>query len=382
MTGKEKILAALSGEGTSEIPAVICYEDIYIRDHWSDITSCPWWYAYSPDLEQDLAWRREAIEKTGQDWFRLHPSAPKAFRERRRREAKPDGVYETDLVTGETFKLDPPAVGGWGRSGGLHSVRPEKLADSFEEIDRILGSPGPFDPKTPGLLGTDGLARGLLPSYGNDFYTIDHVSVPMWTCYGLWGFEGMMTMIATRQDLVRRLCERRLEAAIHQVREAAALGVNGIWLEDCMTDMISPEDFSRLNVASLKPLVEEIRSAGLHSLYYFCGDPKGKWDLLLSAGADALSLEESKKGFTVDIEEVVDHVQGRTAVLGNVDAIHLLPRATEEELRMELKRQIAAGRRNGNRFIMSIGSPVTPETSVDRVRQYCDMTHEMGRGSF
>ena len=65
-------------------------------------------------------------------------------------------------------------------------------------------------------------------------------------------------------------------------------------------------------------------------------------------------------------------------VLGNLDAINLLPKATEGELAAEITRQVAAGRRNGSRFIMSIGSPVTPGTPVSRVRRYCDLTHEIG----
>ena len=49
-----------------------------------------------------------------------------------------------------------------------------------------------------------------------------------------------------------------------------------------------------------------------------------------------------------------------------------------EQLRAEIARQIAAGRRNGSRFIMSLGSPVTPRTPVDRVRLYCDLARELG----
>ena len=95
-------------------------------------------------------------------------------------------------------------------------------------------------------------------------------------------------------------------------------------------------------------------------------------------GADALSLEESKKGFLIDIEDVVERVNGRCAVLGNLDAIELLERGSEEELGAEISRQVAAGRRNGSRFIMSLGSPVTPGTTVERVRLYCDLVHELG----
>ena len=146
-----------------------------------------------------------------------------------------------------------------------------------------------------------------------------------------------------------------------------------------MTDMISPAAFARLNVTFLRPLVDEIRALGMRSIYYFCGDPTGKWEQLLAVGADALSLEESKKGFSIDIEDVVERVQGRCVVLGNLDAIHLLETGSENDLRAEIARQIAAGRRNGSRFIMSIGSPVTPGTSVGRVRLYCDLVHELGR---
>ena len=71
MTGRGKMEAALSPEGTSEVPAVVCYEGIYVRDHWRQLTNYPWWYAQAPDIDRQMLWRREAIERTGQDWFAL-----------------------------------------------------------------------------------------------------------------------------------------------------------------------------------------------------------------------------------------------------------------------------------------------------------------------
>jgi uroporphyrinogen-III decarboxylase len=206
-----------------------------------------------------------------------------------------------------------------------------------------------------------------------------YVPAPLWRCYSLWGFEDMMVNIAARPDLVAHACQRYLAQGVHSARVGAALGAAGVWIEDCMTDMIGPEAFAALNVRTLSPLVEEIRALGLKSIYYFCGNPVNKWEHLLAVGADALALEESKKGFRIDIEDVVDRVGRRCAVLGNLDAIDLLPKGTEEDLRTEIARQIAAGRRNGGRFIMSIGSPVTPGTPVERVRLYCDLGHELGK---
>ena len=45
----------------------------------------------------------------------------------------------------------------------------------------------------------------------------------------------------------------------------------------------------------LQRLIQAIRDAGCRSIYYFCGNPAGKWDLIESVGADALSLEEGKE---------------------------------------------------------------------------------------
>ena len=187
-----------------------------------------------------------------------------------------------------------------------------------------------------------------------------------------------MTMIATDPQAVDYACRRFLTNCVREIREGALHGASAIWVEDCLTDVISPRSFESLNVPYLQEMIEGIRSAGMKSIYYYCGNPKGKWDQILSIGADALAFEESKKGLIIDIEDVVERVNGRCAVLGNLDAIDLLQNGTEERLRTEIARQIAAGRRNDSRFVMSLGSPVTPGTSVSRVRLYCDLVHELG----
>ena len=378
MTARQKIEAAFAKDGTPEVPAVICYEGIFIRDHWAQLTSYPWWYQQSPDIEQQIAWRRDVMAGTGQDWFVLPFFYPRKHRQYLSIEVQREGVFRIDKRTGREEELVKPQIGGWPISGDLHSVRPHHLAKTLYEIDDLIPVPSVSDPNEIMADGRNDLASRLLEEFGQDLYPICHVSSPLWCTYQLWGFEGMMTMIATRPDLVKHACRRFLARSANSFRAAAALGAAGIWIEECMTDMISPDAFAALSVPFVRSLVEEIRAEGLISIYYFCGNPAGKWDLLISAGADALSLEESKKGFVIDIEDVVEKVHGRCTVLGNLDAINILPNASEEQLRAEISRQIAAGRRNGGRFVMSLGSPVTPGTSVQRVLLYCSLVHELG----
>ena len=378
MTGREKIEAAFSKQGTNEIAAVMCYEGIYIRDHWKELTTSPWWHINEPDIERQMKWRKDVIEMTGHDWIRLMPFYSKEERRNILIEEKAGVIFFRDKKSGHEIKLEEPAKGGWLADSLTASVHPGQPADSEEEIDRLIPIGSPFDKNKFLKEGKADLSREILTEYGANLFPVFHVQSPLWCCYNLWGFEGMMRMTKQNPALVKHACERYLEIELNNVKMAAALGAAGIWIEECMTDMISPDSFMELNVPYLKRIVEEINKNNMKSIYYFCGDPSGKMEQMLSVGSDAISLEEGKKGFSIDIEDVVSEVKGKCVVLGNLDALGVLQSGSEDELRAEIKRQITAGRRNNNRFIMSTGSPVTPGTPVERVRMYCDMVHEMG----
>lgn len=378
MRGRDRILAALSPEGTPEIPAVIPYEDIFGRDHWGAVTRHPWWYMFSPDTAHQLAWRRDAIAAVGQDWFELPLWRTADERALLAIEERANGVYLLDRARGAVRRLTPPRIGGWSPGSTVESIRPDPAPRSRDDVDELVPSPT-GDPTAVLRDGRGDLAADLLAEFGADLAPMAQVSAPLWSCYQLFGFEGLMEAIAMDRALVAYACGRLLDRAVFRIRQLAALGVAVIWLEECMTDLVSPDAFLALDVPYVAELVGEIRALGMASIHYYCGNPAGKWEHLMAAGADALALEESKKGFVVDIEDVVEHVGGRCAVLGNLDALHLLEHGDDDALRAEVARQIAAGRRNGSRFIMSLGSPVTPGTTLERVRRYCDLVHELGR---
>jgi len=378
--------AAFSRDGATELPAVICYENVFIRDHWSQLTSCPWWYQQSPEIGHQERWMREVASHIGQDWVQLFPFCTSDERADLPIEKRADGVYRIDPATGETCTLTPPQVSGWRAEEQVESVHTEQLPDSFDEVDRLLVRrygeeilDGPSSrPATVVVGATRELASKVVKSLGRELYPCRHISGPFWNTYGLWGFEGMMMLAGTRPELIKHACDRILARTLAEIREFATHGTAGIWIEECLTDVLSPAAFADLNQPYIRRLVEEIRGCGMNSIYYYTGSPAGKWDLITSVGADALSFEESKKNFRVDIAEFAERLAGRCALLGNLDAMNLLQNGGETELRQELKRQIQAGRKNKSRFIMSLGSPVTPETPVERVRLYCDLAHEIG----
>ncbi len=377
MNGRQKIESAFSLGGTPQIPAVICYEGIYFRDHWTALTSLPWWYAQSPDLDQQKAWRMNLIPSTRQDWMEMPDSDSLSFRKENYIQERSDGIFLKNYLTGKSERLEQPQVGGWENFLQGYSGHPIKIPRTRDEIDFLLPSGNQNDLLRFREEGRSALAEWQLAAFP-DLFPIRHVSSPFWACYSLWGFDGLMELVAKNPQLVHYACEKFLSLAFNQITQAVELGASGIWIEECLTDLISPSDFLALNLPYLRQLIDAIHSYGLFSIYYYCGSPAGRLELLLSAGADALSLEESKKGFRIDIDQIAEVVQGRCALLGNLDAICLLSNASEAELRSEIQRQIAAGRKNRSRFMMSLGSPVTPGTSPERVQLYCDLVHAEG----
>ena len=376
MTGREKVEAAFSPQGSAETPAVLCYDDIYVRDHWDDLTDLPWWYRFSPDLEHQLAWRRDVIAKTPQDWMSLAACPPRVEREASAVEESEEGVFLVNRKTGRGRKLARPVVGGWDPAGVSRRVEPPSLPRTLEEVDALFLPQERFDAKGFLLSGQSDLASAMLAEWA--LCPVGYTLSPLWGCYGLWGFEGMMLLVGERPDLVRRACGHLLDQSLARAEVSAVLGAEAVWIEECFTDMVSPSAYGELAVPVTQRLIEGIRSFGMRSIFYYCGDPVGRWAHLLSLGADAVSFEEGKKGFSLDVEDVVTRVAGRAVVLGNLDAINVLQNGSDERLRDEVARQLAAGRRTGGRFIMSLGSPVTPGTSVARVRLYCDLVHQLG----
>ena len=80
---------------------------------------------------------------------------------------------------------------------------------------------------------------------------------------------------------------------------------------------------------------------------------------------------------TDNIEEVIEVINKKMTVLGNLDSINILEKGSKQDLKAAIRTQVKKGRRNGSRFIMSIGSPVTPDTPLSRVKEYLDIIREI-----
>ena len=351
MTGREKILGAFTPEGAPEIGVVASYEGIFIRDHYAALTRVPWWDSTKAD---SLA--RDFYSASGLEWFSVAACASRDERSRQRYEPRSDGVWLLDSETGRETRLCEPTPSGTNTacSRSRHTDI-DSLPSTRREIDALIPRNPSFDQNRFLSEGRHDVAVSVRAAVKLLLYS--HIPSPLWSLYGLLGYEGMMVLLALNPDLASYAGQRILENVVQRVRMIRALGADAVWIEDCLTDQISPELFHRINVPLLRRCVQEIRSCGMKSIYYYCGNPHDRLNSILDVGADAVHFEESKKGFTIDIEDIVRRIGGRYVVFGNLDAVAILQNGSDDALRSEVRRQLKAGRDNGNRFVMSTGSP-------------------------
>jgi len=377
MTGRQKIIDALSPRGTPHTPIVLCYPEIFLRDHWDQVCAEPWWAMHDPDPVLGVQIQRQLLAVTGEDRYRLWLGTPRDTLTRYRLEGQgADEARRVDTVTGKVELLLRPPPGGFvsAKDASLESAPP---ITSREQIDQLLPLPNEETRESLAADGRDEKPRLLREAFGRTHLAWTQISTPLDPLPFVFGFANFMVALADAPDLVRYAAERALAVQLRRVRTWQAAGVELFFLQECHGDLFSPAMYRDLFLPLTQELTRAIRSAGLLSIHYFCGNPNDRLDLLLQTGADALGLEESKKGFAIDMAEIAARVDGRMALVGNLDAIHLLEHGRDEDVRREVARQLAAGRRNAGRFLFGIGSPVTPGTPASRVRALADWVHEL-----
>jgi len=370
MNGKDRMLAAMTKGISVDFPVVIPYIGIFLRDHWDEITDQPWWLnSHNLDLPSRLKVDEDLYVKLGIDWVQTGMCPSKERREEHRVKTQGSRAFLVNTITGSKEEIERPP------KGGTHSLIEITIVESISDVDEYMKVVDEEDIIRSGRLD---YAKKVVERFGSEKFICAGVGTPFWSAYGYFGFKELMIGLFRRPKVVEYLLEKLLARKIEELRAYAKIGVDGVWVEECLASAneISLEQFKRFVVSHNRELISEIRRLGMKSIYYPCGDIRDRLELMIDLGPDCISLEESKKGFEIDLEWVDKVVDGRTCIFGNLDAVNLLPNGTAEELRREIKRQIEVGRRHG-RFVMSLGSPVTPETTLSRVKEYVDITRRI-----
>lgn len=379
LTAKERMFRALSGERPDVFPAVPAYVSLFLED----LERAYYIEQYRRRLrghsrypvhhEEDTQFRAQAlyqsygILKVKPDWLEIDRGATRAWAERTEIVAEQGLLHYEDQVS--------------GMRAPMHEVPMPRGDDTLEtvsapwndvwDISGELRDEADVDARLPTVTAEQLLARGdfdlprqIVADYGDDCFLSTILDTPYSDAYDYLGFQGLMLVPHDRPALFHHLLQRQL-ARTQEVMEAwAAVGIHGVYVQEVFSgaDLISPRSYDEFVFAYNQPYFCHMRALGLFPIHYVCGDILPRLQRITELDIAAVAVEESKKNFRIELEEVVERVAGRVAVFGNIDAVRFGLHATMEEMVIEVQRQARVGAR-AKGFVVSTGSPFPLDTN-------------------
>jgi len=218
------------------------------------------------------------------------------------------------------------------------------------------------------------MARALLGRYPDELPLYLSESSPYNSLLGRFGFQGMMYGLTERREEMHRVLESWVPRPSARAEAERKLGVGIVFVEECLAsaDVISPQMYLEFCFPYTKRMLEFYEERGFRTVLYFSGNLMPLLKHLRELPFTALSFEEDRKGYGIDLAEVRRVMGPERVLFGNADA-PFVESASDEDLLAEVRRQLAVGGAEGN-FVVSIGSPFTPKTSLERVRLFCEST--------
>jgi hypothetical protein len=226
------------------------------------------------------------------------------------------------------------------------------------------------------------VASEVTRRFHDDRFVYGRVGIPYGALFADWSdIAGSLIALHRDPDWCKQVMEDALPQRLEEIKAWAEVGVDGLWLGQwmCSADILSEEDYLEFIHPLDQIMIDAVESAGMASIYHFCGDAIPRLKHIKTSEPTVFGVEESKKGFEVDIGDVREEMGPDVCLMGNVDVYHVVEMGTPEEWAEEVRRQISVA--GPEKFIVSCGSPITHDTPPEQVREYVAVAKEV-RDSF
>jgi uroporphyrinogen-III decarboxylase len=300
-----------------------------------------------------------AIARRGSDLFWLYPSGHEAWIPPNREAQHEAEVTERSLKWADLWdRADGSAIRN-AAARPMHRLQP-------------LPEPSPEQAQAVAASQRYELARALARRYRDGMPLYTHGTSPYNILEGIFGFQSMMCALTEQPDLVHCILENHMPRPSARLLAERQLGISIMFIEECMAsaDIISPGMYLEFAHRYDKQAIRLYEDMGFRTVLYFSGNLMPLLPYLNDLPFTAIIFEEDRKNYGIDLAHVRRALPDKV-LFGNVDAAWL-EKATDREVLDEAKRQIDIA--GPDRFILSVGSPFTPGTSLDRVKLFCEST--------
>jgi uroporphyrinogen decarboxylase len=347
MTGKERVLTALSVQQPDRVP-------LYIHG----INEAPI-IGIGRHLTEGLPEPREFHEMNDQEKAKLLDTLFLIHEE-----FGVDGF--TSFEIGHETAIDRTRIqDDWGvvytRSPHGLPVPTGHPVETASELNRYR----PPAPKREHLLLLD-LGRERFQGNVALFWLMRGTFVRSWR---LAGMANLMCKMVEEPEFVHRIASLTLEFNLQMLDLLVEAGLDVLVIEDDIAQthapLISPRHFAEFVNPYNRKLVERAKELGLKVVRHSDGNLWRLLDILLETGYDGLNPLEPHAA--MDLRKVKEYCGDRICLLGNIDCLELLPHGTPDQVDAAVRQAIEDASAGGGLIICSSNSlhpGVDPENCI------------------
>lgn len=163
------------------------------------------------------------------------------------------------------------------------------------------------------------------------------------------------------------------ESAMGFLEAQVRAGAHCIGIGDAVCSLISPELYVEYVFPLEKALVSHAHHLGAKVKLHICGNTTAILPDMIRTGADIIDIDH----LVESMEDFVPLLKEWQVVSGNSDPVSTIQNGSYDQLIASIE---ACFNRTGGRGIVSAGCEITPETTVERLKEYSRIAHKLEPG--
>jgi len=221
------------------------------------------------------------------------------------------------------------------------------------------------------------VVRAMREKIGNTLPIIGFSGSP-WTlaCYMLEGqgtrdFATARRWLWQRPDAVQMLLQRLSHHVADYLAEQASAGVDVLMLFDTWGGLLDEQNYRDFSLQSMRNVMRDLRERHAVDLpvMLFSKGCHSQVEDMIASGCDGIGLD-----WRANIDSILQQVDGRVAVQGNLDPTSLL---ADEEMIAPIIRERFSRAVSMPGYIFNLGHGLLPQTNPDSVSKAIETVHEL-----
>lgn len=379
MSGKERLIAVLKGEVPDRIPVSPFVQEEYLSYHYPEEAQV-YRVEHAVRLAKELGFDVMTRDLTYTVPYFLRNSYTN-WKVSHSEEISGSNMYRRTLIETPEGNLEQVEVAPYDSKtiAGIHFSTSKYFFESREEWDL-------FKKYVPEIDSNEIEGMKAKAKRDNDIIGNLGIACP-------WGWGGVYNMASTYRSIESLMIDPYLDPDFYKdymTTLSDMIALNYSHLADtefvCMgiqgnianAAMLSADFFDEFVAPYEKKAIDAVHEKGKYVLYHNCGCAKAFYESYVKLGVDIWETVAPAPQGDNSLEEAAEIIDGRMILMGNLDQVDFLKRATADKVVGATKDIMAAGMKN-RRFIFACSDFLEKDTPLENIKVMIETAREAGR---